>query len=235
MQVTPTPHHAHHHVGHSLFLLGSFLLILVVTLLSPASTYKTDAFGVSDLITLSNESRIQLNKRPLAANSQLMNAAQMKAEDMAKGQYFAHTAPDGTVAWDYFKKVSYSYEAAGENLAITNQNAQSVIDGWLNSPAHRDNLLADGYTDFGIGMAFFGNYDNHADTYVIVALYGRVAAVQALGAPTYPSGTSTALKPKLATINPAYLIALGSVLVIAGAGLEFRHIRRLHHHKQIAI
>lgn len=234
MQTNNINHHAHHRIGHSMFLLGTFLLLIVITMMSPVSTYRTDAFGVSDITTLSNQARTQLNKKPLTPNSKLMNAAQMKAEDMAKKHYFAHTAPDGTLAWDYFKKVAYNYEVGGENLAITNENAQAVIDGWLNSPTHRDNLLSTDYTDFGIGMAAYGDYEGHKDTYVIVAFYGRGASIQVLTAPTNPAGTTAALKPAIGTVNPSIFIAIASLLMIIGVILELRHIRRLHHHKNLA-
>lgn len=214
-------------------MAGTFLLLLVVTMLSPVSTYRSEAFGVSELITLSNEARTQLNKRPLMANAQLMNAAQIKAEDMVKKHYFAHTAPDGTAPWEYFKKVSYHYSVAGENLAITNENAQAVIDGWLNSPTHRDNLLSGDYADFGIGMAAFGDYQGHKNTFVIVAFYGRATDVQALTAPTNPSGTASILQPTIATIKPTYLLIAAVVLIIGGIALEIHHLHQLHHKKSL--
>jgi hypothetical protein len=191
------------------------------------------AFGVSDIVRLSNQARDQLGSKELKSNYSLMNAAQMKAEDMAKLRYFAHTAPDGTVAWDYFKKVNYNYQIGGENLAITNENADAVIDGWLNSPTHRDNLLNKEYTDFGIGMAYFGDYQGHSDTYVIVAFYASPASIQDVAATTNPAGISTALKTSL-NVPPAALAGAAAILMIGGAFLEFRHIARLHRQSQNA-
>ena len=92
----------HHRLGHIFFMLGIFMFLIGVTILTPLNNGTSRAFGVSDIIKLSNEAREQLNRKPLSTDSKLMNAAQMKAEDMAKQQFFAHTAPDGTVAWDYF-------------------------------------------------------------------------------------------------------------------------------------
>ena len=170
------------------------------------------AFGVSDIIELSNSAREQLNRKPLNTNTKLMNAAQMKAEDMAKQKYFAHTAPDGTVAWDYFKKVGYAYEVAGENLAITNETADAVINGWLNSPTHRDNLLSKQYTDFGIGMASFGDYQGHRDTSVVVALYGSQTSIQDPTAMTYPAGSTTKFKPKIPNLPISAIATVACIL-----------------------
>jgi len=225
---------SHHHIGHIMFMFGAFLLLIGATIIVPVSNGSTKAFGVSDIIRLSNAAREQLDRKPLATNSSLMSAAQMKAEDMAKQHYFSHTAPDGTVAWDYFKKASYKYDVAGENLAITNESADAVVNGWLNSTTHRDNLLSGQYKDFGIGMAFFGDYQGHSNTYVIVALYGSPAATQDLSATTNPAGTSAILKPRMPNIPPALLAAIGLSFIVVGGFLEFRHIRHLHNSKQFA-
>lgn len=215
--------------------MGAFLLLLVATVLMPVSNLTTAAFGVSEIIDGSNQARAQFNKPAFVANPLLMSAAQMKAEDMAKQQFFAHTAPDGTVAWDYFKKVGYGYSVAGENLAITNQDANAVIQGWLNSPTHRDNLLSTEYSDLGIGMATFGDYQGHKNTVVIVAFYGkRASGTQTAAAPTNPAGGTTNLKPNLLPFSPALGISLAASLILAGIAFEFYHIRRLHHAKHLS-
>lgn len=227
-------HHAHHRLGHSLFIGGAFLLLFGGIILAPLTTVGTHAFGLSDLLTGTNQARTQLNKRAFTINSDLMNAAQMRAEDMAKEHYFSHTAPDGTVAWDYFKKVGYPYEIAGENLAITNQSADSVIQGWLNSPTHRDNLLSENYTDIGIGMTNFGDYEGHKDTFVIVAFYGKRATVQVPAATTSPAGGTTALSSPFKMLSTTIILPLATLLMAIGLGLEVRHIRHLHHTKHLA-
>lgn len=227
-----TPHH--HRLSYFLFLTGAFILLIGLTMIAPINVSNTKAFGVSEIVELTNQMRLQMNKKELRSNTRLMSAAQMKAEDMAKQRYFAHTAPDGTVAWDYFSNVGYIYEIAGENLAITNENAEAVIDGWLNSPAHRDNLLSSQFVDFGIGMARFGEYRGHQDTFVVVALYGRSAANQSLTASTVPAGISSALKPKFMTISPTIIAIISGILMLAGVYFEIRHIQRLHKSKNFA-
>jgi hypothetical protein len=223
----------HQRFGHSLFIAGSFTLLICLVTLSPLSSGRTMAFGVSDIVDLTNQTRQQMSLQPYSINTALMNAAQMKAEDMAKERYFAHTAPDGTTGWDYIKKVSYSYTVAGENLAITNENAESVLNAWLNSPEHRDNLLSSVFTDFGIGMAAYGDYDGHQNTYVIVAFYAEPASVQSLTAATYPAGTVTPLKSFYTDIPPPLVISIAVILILAGGTIEFRHIKHLHHAPQL--
>lgn len=227
-------HHAHHRLGHSLIIISAFLMLFSSIFFMPQSSQNTQAFGVSDIVTLSNKQREIVGLTTLSSSQDLMSAAQMRAEDMAKEHYFSHTAPDGTVAWDYFKKVGYSYSVAGENLAITNQGADNVIQGWLNSKAHRDNMLSSDYSEIGIGMASFGDYEGHKDTVVIVALYGKRASTQALTAQTSPAGGTTILKSTFT--NPSTLkivIPIASILLLFGILLEIKHIRHLHHNTPV--
>lgn len=220
----------HNHIGHAFFIVGVFLIVIASTIVSPLNTHTTNAFGVSDIIDESNKARTQLNIDTLVTDNALMSAAQMKADDMAKGHYFAHTAPDGTVPWDYFNKVGYIYDVAGENLAVTNQDATSVIEGWLNSPAHRENLLGTKYNNMGIGMAAFGDYEGHKNTYVIVAMYGkRGAGKQVITAPTSPAGTTTALESSFFYPTPVSITAIAALFIIIGLLFELRHIKKLHH------
>lgn len=224
-----------HHIGHAFFIVGVFLLLIASTIISPLNTQKINAFGVSDIIEQSNKARKQLNVDPLTIDNSLMSAAQMKAEDMAKGHYFAHTAPDGTVPWDYFGKVNYTYEVAGENLAVTNQDATNVINGWLNSPAHRENLLSNNYNNMGVGMAAFGEYEGHNDTSVVVVMYGkRSVGTQALTAPTSPAGTMETFKSGYKFPPTVYIFAVAGILVIVGLLFELRHIKKLHQSHHIA-
>jgi hypothetical protein len=225
-----------HHLGHTLFFTGAFLVLIGIVILTPLSENAAKAFGVSDIANLCNKARRQLNAPELTIDHDLMNAAQMKAEDMAKQRYFAHSSPDGTVAWDYLRKVSYNYSVAGENLAVTNQDAETVVVSWLNSPSHRDNLLSKNYSDFGVGMAYYGDYESHKDTSVIVVMYGKraSASVQDIAATTNPAGPSVSLQPDYIRISPAYIAIVASLLMSAGLFLEFLHLKHTHLSHNIA-
>jgi hypothetical protein len=222
--------HYQHHIGHFLLLSGVFLFALSVFFVSPVSSNVSNAFGVKEIIDQSNEARSRFNLEPLQVDNKLMGAAQAKAEDMARLRYFEHIAPDGTTAWDYMKKYDYYYVVAGENLAITNQSTQNVINGWLNSTTHRDNLLSDTYRQFGIGMATYGDYKEHKNTYVITAFYGAADGTQLAGAPTNPSGTlnSGFFSYQLMNIPVGMAALFAGLLITAGVVFEARHLRRIH-------
>lgn len=209
-------------------MLGVLVMLAFFAFLLPLNAH-TKAFGVSDIVTLTNQARTVRNLPEYTPNALLMSAAQAKAETMAKEHFFAHIAPDGTTAWDYFKQVGYSYSAAGENLAITNENAETVTEGWLNSPTHRDNLLNTTYTDFGVGLANYGDYEGYKNTIVAVVFYGTPSASQALTATTNSAGGGTYLRPNLLPSSPWLIVIAAGTLISIGIFFEISLLKRLHH------
>lgn len=92
---------------------------------------------------LTNEQREAHDLPALATNEHLRQSACHKAADMVKHDYFAHVAPDGTEPWHYFREAGYTYQHAGENLARNFTDDAALIQAWMESPTHRDNLLGD--------------------------------------------------------------------------------------------
>lgn len=223
-------HKTHHAVGHTMSIAGMIVLVFILLLFIPANSFISSAYGSDILVQLTNKTREQYNVNPLNPNATLMSAAQAKAEHMVKNKYFAHFAPDGTTPWQFFNESGYSYKIAGENLAITNEDEQAVITSWMNSPTHRDNLLNNQYSDIGIGIAAYGEYENHSNTTVIVAFYATAnSPLLVTGAePTNPAGTIAALKPSIYDPRIYAAIAVGAALLTAGVVLESRHIRKSH-------
>jgi len=220
--------HSHHHIGHTLFIVGTFLLLFIMTIFAPLNNITSQAIGVEPIVKLSNEARSRYDQPALQPSSLLMSAAQQKAEDMVAKRYFAHFSPDNKSPWDFFKEAGYTYKVAGENLAITNEDEAAVIAGWLNSPTHKENLLSNQYTDIGIGVATYGEYQGNKNTIVVVALYGSQAPQLSVTGtePTNPAGTVAALRPAIVGNKLYTLGGIAAALIIAGAALEVRHIRR---------
>jgi hypothetical protein len=206
-------------------------MIFWVTVINPVNIMPIKALNSIEVFDASNQARKRFGAEPLNNNIQLMNAAQQKAEDMVQKRYFAHKSPDGAEPWDYFKKVDYSYELAGENLAITNESVDKVVDGWLNSISHRDNLLNTKFQDTGIGIANYGKYKNYENTIVVVALYGTKKSNGMVSGTerTYPSGIATVMQPRIFNIDSRLFFSVATGLIVAGALLEIRHIKKHAH------
>ncbi|MFH1855174.1 MAG: CAP domain-containing protein [bacterium] len=111
------------------------------TVLSADSNYSLD---------LVNDERKLSGLKPLDWNNDLEKAALGKAVDIFNKDYFAHTAPDGTKAWNFILTEGYSYKYAGENLAVDFDNINDAFEGWKNSPSHLKNIVSDKYEDYAL-------------------------------------------------------------------------------------
>jgi hypothetical protein len=124
----------------------------------------------TELVNLLNQERVSQNLPALSVNSQLDQAALLKAQDMLQNGYFAHQSPQGISPWFWFKKIGYNYKYAGENLAIGFFESSDVYNAWLNSVSHRDNMLNKNYKEVGTAV-LNGNFDGSNVT-VVVQVFG---------------------------------------------------------------
>lgn len=110
---------------------------------------------IDEVLALTNAEREKEDLRPLSLNQQLSKAAQIQSEDLALGDFFAHTSPDGVDLADRLEAGGYeSYDTAGENIAAGQITAEQVVQEWMNSPGHRDNILEPAFKELGVGYYF---------------------------------------------------------------------------------
>jgi len=155
------------------------------------------------VVDLTNDERSDIAAAPLRRSASLDAAAAAKAQHMAANSYFAHFAPDGTSPWFFFDQAGYTYAHAGENLAIHFTDSAQLVDAWMQSPAHKDNIVNRDYTEIGVGTAR-GTFDGY-ETIFVVQLFGTPAVAPVVtttpapapvlaqaSAPTAPEADSTA-------------------------------------------
>lgn len=100
-----------------------------------------------------NYQRKQESLKSLKLNPLLNQAAQKKLADMFAMQYFEHESPSGVGPSDLADEVGYAYVIVGENLALGNfENDKALVEAWMNSPGHRENILNDRYEEIGIAV-----------------------------------------------------------------------------------
>lgn len=159
-------------IGLAVAIAG--VVIFALLLLSHLISFKTGslvgAVLPQTLFEETNKARTESGIHPLFTHDALSRAAQMKAEHMARNEYFAHYAPDGTSPWHWFRSVGYAYLYAGENLALNFSESGDVVHAWLASKTHRENLLDVSYLNVGFGVAT-GTYEGKDATFV-VQLFG---------------------------------------------------------------
>jgi uncharacterized protein YkwD len=90
----------------------------------------------------------------LKENKALNDAAQAQAEAMPEKKYFGHVGPDGETPDNRARSRGYAYRKLGENVAAGQDNADHVVNGWMNSKAHRQAMLDCDYTEVGSGHAY---------------------------------------------------------------------------------
>jgi hypothetical protein len=110
-------------------------------------------------LCLLNERRAREGVPPLRLEPRLQLAAQRYAQEMVDGRFFEHDSPAGTDPQERILMAGYPSHAAssGENLAWATGSEQSpveVVDGWMHSPGHRENVMRLSFAEIGIGIVF---------------------------------------------------------------------------------
>ncbi|MHC3439583.1 CAP domain-containing protein [Natrialbaceae archaeon A-gly3] len=128
-----------------------------------------------------NEERTDRGLEALAFDDELREIARAHSEDMAERGYFAHDDPEGNSFADRYEEHGYEcraytddgyYYTGGENIAYTyfdqpvrtssgeivehtteRELANGIVDQWMNSDGHRENILAEYWNNEGIGIA----------------------------------------------------------------------------------
>jgi hypothetical protein len=129
--------------------------------------------SVSALLQETNIQRGDNGQPALSLNSQLSQAAQAKATDMAQRDYWSHTTPDGQQPWQFIAAAGYSYSSAGENLAYGFDSSNGTVAGWMNSSGHRANMLNNSYSEVGFGIANAPSYQGDGEETIVVAMYAK--------------------------------------------------------------
>ncbi|MFI6387691.1 CAP domain-containing protein [Nonomuraea sp. NPDC050540] len=106
-----------------------------------------------EVVKLTNAARAAGGCKPLTHDPKLNAAARGHSADMAAKGYFSHTSQDGRSPGDRIKAAGFgSMSAWGENIAMGQRTAASVVDGWMKSPGHKANIMNCNYTHIGAGQ-----------------------------------------------------------------------------------
>ncbi len=128
------------------------------------------------IVAAMNRERTSRGLRPLRLNDRLSLAANDRIGDMFAKNYFAHVSPDGVQPFVWAKHRGYRYRLIGENLAVGYRGI-AVVDGWMRSPGHRENILQRGFEEVGIAIADGSPRRGYRGP-TVVAMYGASSAAQ---------------------------------------------------------
>lgn len=204
------PHHTNNHRAKVLHVDSLLFYALVFAVFNFGLRYvhqaRPDILGyatdirVQQLLDGTNAQRMALGLTSLTLNPQLSAAAANKAADMFAKNYWAHNSPAGTTPWDFISGSGYHYVVAGENLAKNFMSSQAVVDAWMASPTHRENIVKPSYRD--IGFAVVNGKLNGEDTTLVVQMFGStvesLAAKPSQSAPVIPTQAVAIQQPAAA-------------------------------------
>jgi len=126
--------------------VGQQVLQLVNAARAQARSCGTTSFAAAPALTL---------------NTQLGQAAQGHASDMATQNYFSHTSKDGRTFVQRITATGYAYRTIGENIAAGQSTPQQVVAGWLQSEGHCRNIMNPSFRELGVGYARGGSYGHY--------------------------------------------------------------------------
>jgi len=139
------------------WVFASLWLAVVVGLVAPAPALADDT--TARLIELTNVERQKHGLPPLVANPSLGKAAQAYAELLASTSCWGHDC--GPVP-DFSQRISLAgymgWTIVGENLAGGQPTPERAVAAWMESPAHRANVLNPRFREIGVGAAAGGRY-----------------------------------------------------------------------------
>lgn len=132
-----------------MFRSAKALAALVLVLVTLSATF-TGALAdkTSDVLELVNQEREAAGLKDLKLSDDLNRVAQLRAEEIV--QKWSHTRPNGEEWKTAFGDSGVSASYRGENLAMGQYSADKVVDEWMASEGHRDNILNKKFTKMGV-------------------------------------------------------------------------------------
>jgi hypothetical protein len=244
--LVPGKHNNHlsHATSHGFLTFYLAIAIFSLTVLPNLRNHGGGVLGFATdidtkkLLDTTNRVRISNGLSPLKENSLLTIAASKKADDMFEKNYWSHFGPSGETPWAFIIDTGYEYEYAGENLAKNFMFSEDVVSAWMDSKAHRENILNGRFDEVGYAVAN-GNL-NGEDTTLVVQMFGTKTISSAqitkekndVSARTNTQGSAVIVTPSI-NLLPAYQFMSGvlvSFLILAFA-VDLYHISKTDHHR----
>ncbi len=183
------PRDGNNHKPHLLhtkraFFYSLFFILLKGAVFGFAMAIPAEAFLAPDVLArqeiklkaMVNQLRREQGVEKLIEEDKLKNSSGSKAADMAKNSYFSHVGPDSRDLAYFLNRAGYLYRVAGENLAMGFSRAEDVMNAWIKSPLHYQNIIDKDFSEIGIGLVE-GKYDGSNTIFI----------AQHFGAPLFPA------------------------------------------------
>ena len=110
---------------------------------------------------LTNDERVRRGLEKVKLNQELCNAAYIRAKELSENYENGHTRTNGTEWYTAIKEQDYKFKFAGENygkLPVHGVQAELMVQMWIESPIHLENIINEFGGDVGIGFYQDGDY-----------------------------------------------------------------------------
>ena len=139
-----------------------YALLVLILICAPAMVSAENRpylYPEEEVIALINDLREEKGLPALTLSWEAARVARHKTEDMRTHGYFGHDSPVYGSFFDMLANFHMPYRSAGENIATGFATPQSVVEAWMESPSHRQNILSKSFTQVGAGYTNDGT--NH--------------------------------------------------------------------------
>jgi len=115
-----------------------------------------------EILRLCNVERAKVGVAPMKWNETIYPCADLRSRECEK--LFSHTRPDGTDCFTVFEELipGFTYSWVGENIqyyyGYGAPDAAFLVDNWMNSPGHRENILRPEFTTMSVGIYYHNGY-----------------------------------------------------------------------------
>ena len=153
------------------WFLSVLLLTLAFVFTLPAQTagviqgqtvYAAATYGSKQMEEYAREVAILVNRErrakglsPLKLSDKLSEVAILRAKETET--LFSHTRPNGTSCFTAMDEAEIDYYYAGENIAYGQKTPEAVMNAWMNSEGHRNNILSETPNYLGVGVTYNNN------------------------------------------------------------------------------
>ncbi|MBE5933301.1 MAG: hypothetical protein E7263_07760 [Lachnospiraceae bacterium] len=110
-----------------------------------------------EILSIVNQKRAAAGLPALTMDRDLLEAAMFRSVEIS--ECWNHVRPNGLTCFSICSK------ANGENIAYGYRDAAHVMEGWMNSEGHRENILGAGYKSIGIGVVIIGGRKYYAQLF----------------------------------------------------------------------
>lgn len=115
--------------------------------------------GEAERVTeLVNKERRSAGVGSVTLDDELSAAAQIRAEELV--EFFSHDRPDGSSGFTVLTDQGITYTSCGENIASGQSTAKQVMNDWMSSAGHKNNILRKSFSRIGVGC-----YTDNGTTY----------------------------------------------------------------------